>query len=47
MNKAGENIVFYPSAVKRVSDTEICFRYENETMRITENGVWILFIRMI
>ena len=36
MNKAGENIVFYPSAVKRVSDTEICFRYENETMRITE-----------
>ena len=24
------------AAVKRVSDTEICFRYENETMRITE-----------
>lgn len=40
MNKAGENIVFYPSAVKRVSDTEISFRYENETMRITEK--WCL-----
>lgn len=32
MNKAGENMVFHPSAVKRVSDAEICFRYENETM---------------
>ena len=40
MNKAGENLVYQPSAVKRISDTEICFYYENETMRITEK--WCL-----
>lgn len=36
MNKAGENLVYQPSAVKRISDMEICFQYEDETMRITE-----------
>lgn len=36
LNRAGENIVFHPSAVKRSSDTEICFHYEDERMRVTE-----------
>lgn len=40
MNHAGENIVFRPSTVKQVSDTEIHFEYENETMRVTEK--WCL-----
>ena len=40
LNKAGENLFFHPSSVKRISDTELCFRYEDETMRITEK--WCL-----
>lgn len=40
MNRAGENIVFRPSVVKQVSDTEIRFEYVNEMMRVTEK--WCL-----
>lgn len=36
MNRAGENRSYHPSAAKRISDTEICFQYEDETMRIME-----------
>ena len=36
MNKAGESLAYHPSDVKRISDTEIRFEYENERMRITE-----------
>lgn len=36
LNTAGENIVYRPSGIKRVSDTEIHFRYENECLQITE-----------
>lgn len=40
MNKAGENLVYRPTLLKRISNTEIRFQYENETMQVTEK--WCL-----